>query len=346
MNIQKRKLAELEGVYSTTVIELEGKRHLVAASENREKKSFLFSPPGWELSVLFSEPGGVMNIVQTPGSPRLLSITGFYPIFQSENAEISEICPAGAFRDPWKVSKVLAVPFVHRIGLIECADSSWLLSCALCESKAFQEDWSRPGSLFISPVEETGRHKDWKLKKIFDGLTKNHGLFIHNKNQAYVTAEEGIFLFDFSGYDFNKPIEPVHLSKTPTSDIFIDDIDNDGNLEAGTIEPFHGNAFALYRLADGAMIPLYRSEIDFGHVAWIGRLFGYPSAISAGRGGDKALILYQNKTENIENGQWEKTVIDSGTGATQISVFSEGDTYCIFAANHGIGEIALYTITP
>jgi hypothetical protein len=346
MNIHKRKLADLEGVYSTSVIDLGGERCLVGASENREKESFLFFPPGWEKSLLWRTPGGVMNIVQAPGSPRLFSITDFYPIFQSENAAVCEITPIGDFKDPWNINRVLSVPFVHRIGLIRNPDAAYLLCCSLCKSKKFQDDWSTPGSLFISPVPEKNNPDAWQLKEVFTGLSKNHGLFIYRDNQVFVAAEEGIFFFDFSRYDLNKPIKPVHISETPTSDIFIDDMDNDGNLEAGTIEPFHGNSFALYRLLGNELILLHRSDLEFGHVVWIGRLFGFPSAITANRGGDKALVLYQNKTGNIENDRWEKTIIDSGTGATQISVFSGEDKVYIFAANHGIGEIGLYTIVP
>jgi hypothetical protein len=114
----------------------------------------------------------------------------------------------------------------------------------------------------------------------------------------------------------------------------------------GTIEPFHGNSFALYRLLDTGLALLHRSDLEFGHVVWIGQLFGFPSAITANRGGDKAMVLYQNKTGNIATDRWEKTIIDRGTGATQISVFSGQGKVYIFAANHGVGEIALYTIVP
>lgn len=346
MNIHKQKLAELEGVYSTSVIVLNGEQYLVGASENREKESFLFSPPRWEKSLLWKKPGGVMNVTQTPGSPRLFSITDFYPVFQSENAAVCEITPMGDFKVPWKINKVLSVPFVHRIGLIRNADITYLLCCSLCKSKKFQEDWSTPGSLFISAVPEKGNADAWQLKEVFTGLSKNHGLFIYRDNQVFVAAEEGVFFFDFSRYDLNESIKPRHISKIPTSDIFIDDIDNDGNLEMGTIEPFHGNSFALYRLLDTGLALLHRSDLEFGHVAWIGQLFGFPSAITANRGGDKAMVLYQNKTGNIATDRWEKTIIDRGTGATQISVFSGQGKVYIFAANHGVGEIALYTIVP
>jgi hypothetical protein len=346
MNIHKQKLADLEGVYSTSIIDLDGKRYLAGASENRGKESFLFSPPHWEKSLLWGTPGGVMNIVQIPGTSRLLSITDFYPVFQSENAAVCEITPAGNFQDPWNIEQVLSVPFVHRIGLVKNVDAAYLLCCSLCKSKAFQDDWSTPGSLFISPIPEKNNPDPWRLKEIFTGLSKNHGLFIYRDNQVFVAAGEGIFFFDFSRYDLNRDIKPAHVSETPTSDIFVDDMDNDGNLEMGTIEPFHGNSFALYRLRDSGPVLLHRSELEFGHVVWIGTIFGVPSAITANRGGDKALVLHQNKTGNIENDRWEKTVIDSGTGTTQISVFAGQDKVYVFAANHGIGEIGLYTVVP
>jgi hypothetical protein len=344
MKIWKKRLANLDWAYATLVADLSGEHYLIGLSENRDREGYLFSPPKWEKSVLWEKPSGVMNIVQLPGTSRLFTITDFYPIFRSENACVQEVTPTGDYKNLWNISQVLSIPYAHRIGLLKIDRIYYMIVCSLCESKSSQEDWSKPGGVFVSPVPSLEHSGIWPVKKIYHGLTKNHGLFIYNNNQVYITAEEGIFYFDFANYDFDSKINPLHISKIPTSDIFINDIDNDGFPEVGTIEPFHGNLFVLYRMIGNELRPLYRFEINFGHVVWLGNIFGIPSIITASRGGNKELTLYQNKTKKLENNCWDKILIDSGTGTTQISLFFEEKEAFIFAANHEMEEFALYTL--
>jgi len=341
---EKRVLASLEGIYSTSVVTLGGRQYLIGASENVGKATLLLRADGSGSSVICDAPGGVMNVVQMPGSDELLSITDFFPIFKSEGASVYRLTPASGRLDAWERKKALTIPFVHRIGIVRGASGRpFLLASTLCESKAYQDDWSKPGSVYVTPIPASPA-QEWSLAPVFSGLTKNHGLFIQDERVAYVAAEEGIVRLDFSKYSDGGRPESDFISRVPSSDLFMADIDGDGVLEAAVIEPFHGDGLALYKLRDGGMENLYRDAICFGHAIWIGTLRGVPSMLVGNRGGKKELLLYRNRSKGLAASAWEKTVIDEGGGPTQVSVLFEGDRPCVLSANHETGEAVLYRL--
>lgn len=200
MMMEKRKLAELPMVYVTAELSLQGKRYLAAASEARGEKAYILDPETGECSELWQGDTGVMNVVQIPGREQLLAIVRFYPVFQSKEAAICLLEPTEAgYMSPWKIREVLPLPFCHRIGVVENEHGLFVLGCQLCRDKDFQEDWSQPGALWMAPIPENP-DDTWEMTKMFDGLTKNHGLFIEDGNQVYICAENGVMLFDLSDY--------------------------------------------------------------------------------------------------------------------------------------------------
>ena len=89
MNIMRKKILDLPGVYSTAALNLDGKLYFAVASENRGEKAYIIDADSLEYSLLWDdENSGVMNVIQIPGENRLLCITKFYPVFQSKEAEI------------------------------------------------------------------------------------------------------------------------------------------------------------------------------------------------------------------------------------------------------------------
>ena len=50
------------------------------------------------------------------------------------------------------------------------------------------------------------------------------------------------------------------------------------------------------------------------------------------------------KLEIVELETGARTVLEEGVGPTQISIYPDGDTYKILAANHGAGEVTIYTL--
>ena len=129
---------------------------------------------------------------------------------------------------------------------------------------------------------------------------------------------------------------PKLVTTTPTSDICISK-DKEGML-AGVIEPFHGDKLALYRITDNTYDLLSDYDIDFGHVVWVGSLFGRTAVIAGSRGGE------QKQLEIISPEDGTRTILDTDVGPTQITVYEDKNTIKILSANHGSGDISLYTL--
>lgn len=335
MRIEKQKICDLPMVYVTAELSLGGKRYLAAASEAPGEHAYIIDPETGDYAELWQGETGVMNIIQIPGEERLLVITKFYPIFQSKEASVCLLTPGpGGYMAPWHIEEVLKLPFVHRIGIFESDEGLFLLGCQLCHDKDFQEDWSQPGALWTAPVPKAGG--EWKWSMLFSGLTKNHGLFIDRGNQVYICAENGVLLFDMKHYRAGRQMMPKLVSTTPTSDICVTQ-DAEGTL-AGVIEPFHGDRLAVYRMSEHTYDLLADYDIAFGHVVWIGPVFGKISVIAGSRGGeDKQLEII-----SLQDGT--RTVLDKDVGPTQITVFGDGDPVKILSANHGSGDVSLYAL--
>lgn len=335
MIIKKQKIADLPMVYVTAELSLHGKRYLAAASEERNGKAFIIDPETGEYTELWKGDTGVMNIVQIPGREQLLAITRFYPVFQSREAAICILEPdSDNYMSEWKMREVISLPFCHRIGIVENDNGLFVLGCQLCHDKDFQDDWSKPGALWMAPLPEKA-NGEWKITKIFDGLTKNHGLFIEKGNQVYICAENGVLYFDLSCYSEGQTTIPRLLTTTPTSDIAF--AEAEGQKYAGVIEPFHGDKAAVYKVSDQSYEQICSYDINFGHVVWLGELFGRLSLIVGSRGGEKQLEIIDLKTES-------RTLIEAGIGPTQISVYKEGKDIKVLSANHGSGEVTLYSL--
>lgn len=336
MKIEKTKIVDLPMVYVTAELNLGGKRYLAAVSEAPGEHAYIIDPETCDYADLWHGETGVMNVIQIPGTDKLLTITRFYPIFQSKEAAICLLEPTEkGYMAPWKIREVLRLPFCHRIGIVSNSNGLFVIGCSLCHDKAFQEDWSQPGAIWMAPIPQN-TDDEWKLTKVFDGLTKNHGLHIENGNQVYICAENGVLHFDVANYQVGEKLMPTLVSTTPTSDISMTHVD--GECLVGVIEPFHGNTLALYGM-DSNRYDLKRSwEVDFGHVVWIGNILGQPALIAGSRGGDKQLeVIFINTGERIE--------LDRHVGPTQISVYHDDDSVKVLAANHGAGEVSLYTLT-
>ena len=327
MKIEKTHLVDIPAVYVTAILHLAGKEYFALASENRDEKVVIIDADTLEVSPLWTGDTGCMNIVQIPGTEKLLCITKFYPVFQSKEAEICMLEPTDkGYMSPWKKTTIMKLPFCHRIGVITTNSKMFLLASTLCDDKEFQDDWRKPGAIYTAPIDE--KLTEWTLTKHVGGLLKNHGLCIDKENQVYTSSENGILHFDFSNYVEGASVKPTLLTGFPTSDISF----NDGMI--ATIEPFHGNVAKLY---DSNIKEVYSCDIDFGHVVWLGNILGKPSMILGSRGGRKQLEL-------IDVHSMERTIIDEGIAPTQISVVSRDETSVILSANHGAGNAFLYTL--
>ena len=342
MQIQKTFLADVPWVYAVSAIEITGKEYFLAASELEGQGSLclLLDPVSGRKDVIWEAPGGVMSLIPVPGEDgAFLSIEEFYPIFKSEKASIHKTV-LKIREDGLDVEKkeIYRLPFTHRITLLQEPDGLYLAAANLCNSKKFVEDWSDPGGVHIGPYQET-----IQLEQILGGLSKNHGMYTQptaNGDVLWIGAHEGVTRY----WREDGTWKCEFVLRDETSDMWIADIDGDGQDEMAVIQGFHGNYARVLKCIDGSWQSIGEIPINFGHVVWAGEVLGSRCLITASRGGDMALSLHK-VTSCGGKLQFETQVLEEGVGSTQIAVIHGENSVWICSANHETGTVDLYTVT-
>jgi len=342
--IKKQTLAKLNKVYAVSTIQLGGCIHFLAASEGHDR-CLLFTSPDWEASVVWDGPGGCMSLVPVPEHEgALIAIQEFFPIFRSENAGIVYVEVGKTITDPWHVKRVLDLPFAHRIAIVRVSKVFYLVAATLCGGKDFQDDWSKPGTVYVGPIPNNPSDK-WLLKPILKGISKNHGMHVTTLNKRQVvmiSGKEGLFMLQVPE-NLSSRWECERLLEHEVSDVYSFDLDNDGISEIVTIEPFHGNSLVVYKNMSKKWQPVFETSMDFGHVVWAGRILGESAIIGGFRGGSKELFLLCPKAPDLKD--FSRRTLDEGVGPTQIAVVHKQECDLILSANHGQNEVTLYRLT-
>lgn len=344
MRITRRKLADLESVYAVRAIELGGQTHLMAASESRGGKCLLFSPPDWRVSVAWDAPGGAMSLAPVLGRPdAVLTIQKFFPVFDSEGAGLYYARAGEDPTSPWELDWMVDLPFAHRLEVVTVATAPVMVAASVCGGKDSRDDWSKPGAVWVAPVPWDPTD-DVALAPVLEGVSKNHGMHVNSLDAGpvvLITGAEGLFALRVPR-SRDDPWRTEHWLQHEIGDVFAADLTGDGRKELVTIEPFHGDRLAVHKHVDGNWQTLYETGVDFGHVAWAGYLLGKSVIITGSRGGKKELALLRvtaSKPFTVE-----RTVLDTGVGPTQVAVVNHGGVNLILSANHGVGEVVLYTV--
>ena len=96
--MKKKVLATLEKCYSVAPLSYKGQPHFLVAAEKHDR-CILFDTQGKEVSTIWEGPGGVMTMVQIPGTDgRFLATHEFYSPNDSAQARIVLAEPAGEGR--------------------------------------------------------------------------------------------------------------------------------------------------------------------------------------------------------------------------------------------------------
>lgn len=341
MKVKKIKLADLPLVYAVTSIKLHGQDYFLAASELEGEGSncLLLHPKTGKCSRIWSRPGGVMSLIPVPGDEgAFLSIDEFYPVFKSEKASINLTRLTGSEECLHAQKKnICNLPYTHRITLLEETDGLFLAAANLCRSKKFVEDWSDPGGIHIGAY---GDHV--VLQEVYHGLSKNHGMYTQKTpagDVLWIGAHEGLFRCSREG---GRWITKQILNEE-ISDLWMYDIDGDGEQEIAVIRGFHGNEAAILKNRHGKYEQLAAVPLNFAHVVWLGALCGSMYMVTASRGGEMELAMHQIQCRN-GGCELATTVLDKGTGATQIAVLGDEREAMICAANHESGTVDLYML--
>jgi len=332
MKSNRIDVADIPGIYAIGHVMVDGKRYYLASSENRGGKAI-----AWHGSHTFDfsiGDGGSMGLVSIPGTSSVLSIEDFFPVFDAAKSIV--VRTDFKVQDGCLTAKRVQfnpLPYCHRITVVSEEDGLWIVCGILCQHKAFIDDWSTPGSIMVAKLTEA----PLSFIKIKDDIGKNHALYVRRNTQGYddvfAGGSNGVFKCSYASGAWE-----VHkLIDNPTSEITIDDIDEDGCEEMVIVEGFHGNLVKIFRMQSGQYCEVYSMPIMFGHVLWSGRICGRMGLLVGERGGAKALTFYQ-----FAHGVLAKIcTIDEGIGPTQI--FVRGNT--IVVSDHEIQRVAEYEIT-
>lgn len=340
MRITRKIVTTLKYPYAIKLFNCwEGKRVFVASQEI--DKCIMFTTEGENIKNVWENNGGTMGLCSLNNKPDFLAIRGFFKGFNAKNAGIIKVLrnSDGSFI----TERYIDLPFVHRFCIINIMDVKFILASTLCETKDFKEDWSKPGMVYIGRLPDNLSQK-CKLKPLIKNITKNHGMFIgtHNRKEVVmITGKEGVFEI----YIPKKPDSEwkyKRILKNEVSDIYVFDIDGDGQDELITIEKFHGDSMVIYKYFNREYKPVYTYPISFGHAIWSGNIFGKPSIILGYRGANGALIKFSKKPG--KDFYMDIIVIDENESPVNIEVLQEDDVLRVFSSSDRRERIMLYEL--
>ncbi len=345
MKITKKVLDEMERCYCASSLKLGGETYAILAGEAIGAPCYAYGGENFDKKeVLWSSAGGTMSLIQVPGKEgEFLAVQNFFPGFQSEKAKIVWGKKEG---DEWVIRDVLNLPFVHRFDILQGEDGTWyFFAAALCGSKKDREDWSDPGKVYACELPDD-LTAGLPITPILENLTKNHGYCQgkwKGKTAAFTTSEAGIHVSTPPAQKGGAwTVEQIMTGAI--GEVAFADLDGDGEDELATIEPFHGDAFHIYkRRGEGwERVYTYAEPIEFAHAVWGGKVLGKGTFVVGVRRKNCEIFMVQYDQEKA---RFDTTLIEAGVGTSNVVVFPRGNEEVVVAANHTKNEAAVYLIT-
>lgn len=340
MNIKKIRLDELYRCYSSAAITLDDELHLFYASEEKDYPCFAYSGPDFQnKKVVWEKGGGTMSMIPIPARHnQFLAVNGFYLKESPSGARLTWVTYDKAtgfiFKD------LLHLPYLHRFDLIESDGKVYFIAGTIANTKKDKEDWSDPGKIYGAQLPDD-LSQGLELKVIKDGLSRNHGYARSSYNDGgFFTADQGVFKVTVPHGSQDWKVEQI-MDK-PIGEIAMIDIDNDGEDEIMTIEPFHGNVIKIYKKINGLYKDVYSYPyvIDFAHTLVGAKIRGVNSFVGGIRREAADLFMVQ-----FYKGKFETTIIDKGVGPANLNVVNFKDHDLIYSSNHTQNEAAVYVIS-
>lgn len=349
MKVTKKVIAKLTKCYSLAPLHYRGKDHFLVAAEKVDR-CLLFDPDGNLEDTVWDGPGGVMTMVQVPGTDgQFLATHRFYSPNDSKDAEIVVVTPDE--EGTWQVRTLVKLPHVHRFDILERGNVRYLIACTLKSGHEYRDDWSSPGKVYGAVLPDDlsgfdGEHQ-LELKVLQDNMMKNHGYYRvleGGQQTAVISAENGIFqFFPPENEEGSWGIDP--LLDVAASDAVLIDLDGDGKKELAVLAPFHGDKICIYKKTGGGFDKVYEygEPAEFTHALFGGMLCGQPAVVVGHRKGERNLLAF---TWNPRRGLYEAQILDRDCGPANVLKYSYGGRDIVIAANRETDEVAMYRIEP
>lgn len=348
MNVEKKVISHLTKCYSIAPLAYQGKKHFLVAAEKVDK-CILFDENGNEEDTVWNEPGGVMTMVQIPGTNgQFLATHKFYSPNDSKDAKIVVVTPKG--KGDWEVKTLVELPFVHRFDILTRNGVNYLIACALKSDHEYKDDWRFPGKVYGAVLPENLNEFDenhpLQLTVLKDGMLKNHGYFRVEENgipTGLVSCENGVFEF-IPPENENSEWEIRQLLTDPASDAVLVDFDQDGETELATIAPFHGDKIRFYKKENGTFTLRYEfpESREFLHSIYGGECCGKQVLITGHRKGQRDLMMFWfDKAASC----YKMEYIDRNCGSANVYHYVKDGADMLVSTNREIDEVALYRLT-
>lgn len=348
MKVEKKKISDLTKCYSIAPLEYKGKRHFLVAAEKVDK-CLLFDEEGNQEGVVWEEPGGVMTMVQVPGTDgQFLATHKFYSPNDSKEAKIVVVTPQEDGK--WDVRTLVDLPFVHRFDILVRNGVAYLIACALKSGHEWKDDWRFPGKVYAAPLPDDlsgfDEEHQLKLEVIKDGMLKNHGYYRDEQDgvmTGIISCENGVFQF-VPPAEKDGAWEIKTLITDAASDAVLVDFDGDGEKEMAVIAPFHGDKVRFYKKQNEKFELCYEfpESREFLHSIYGGMLGGKPVLITGHRKAERDLMLFYYDSEQKT---YAMECIDRDCGSANVYHFVKEGTDYLVSTNREIDEVALYKIT-
>lgn len=348
MKVEKKVIGQLEKCYSIAPLHYQGKDHILAAAEKTDR-CILFDIEGNEADTVWTEPGGVMTMVQVPGTDgQFLSTHKFYSPNDSKESKIVIVTPVS--KGNWEVRTLVDLPHVHRFDILTRGGIRYLIACTLKSGHDCKEDWTQPGKVYVAklPDDLSGFYEgnQLPLTVLMDSMLRNHGYFRMEKDDilsGLISADNGVFEV-VPPENADNRWEVRKLLDVSASDGVMIDLDGDGELEIILIEPFHGSQIRIYKKRGGEYEKAYEypKPAEFAHAIFGGILLGRPAVVIGHRRGARDLIVF---TWDELSGTWQFRVLDSGCGAANVYKYTHNGKDILISANREIDEVAMYLLS-
>lgn len=343
MKIEKKVIGHLTKCYCVAPLHMNGQDYFMVAAEKQDP-CYLFDLDGNKVDTVWEGPGGVMSMVQVPGSNgQFLATHKFYSPNDSKEARIVVATPQA---EGWKINTLAELPFVHRFDILEKDDKKYLIACTIKSDHEYKNDWTHPGKIYVAALPDDltifSEEHQLQFACLKDGLTKNHGYTRFDgdgKISSIVSSENGIFRIypPEGGNDW--VVET--LTTDSASDAGLADLNGDGEYELAVLAPFHGPEIKIYqKRADGYEVAYrYDKPAEFTHAIYVGECDGRQMFIAGHREGARDLLAFY-----WENGAYTYDIIDHDAGPANVLRVKSADRELLVAANRETDEIAMYNI--
>lgn len=342
MKVEKKVIGNLTKCYSIAPLHYEGKNHILVAAEKQDA-CLLYDLEGNLEDTVWTEPGGVMTMVQVPGTDgQFLATHKFFSPNDSKEAKIVIATPKA--KGDWEIRTLVDLPFVHRFDVLERNGVRYLIACALKSGHEYKDDWSMPGKVYaaVLPDNLDGFDADHQLelKVIKEDMLKNHGYYRAVENgvtTALISAEQGVFQF-VPPAAADAEWEIRQLIDQPTSDAVLVDLDGDGERELIAISKFHGDTIVIYKKDGDEYKSVYTyDQAEFAHAIYGGEFCGKNAVVIGHRKGTRDLLVF---TWNGEGYGVQKLDEDCGPANVYRYVYEGRDV--LISTNREIDEVAMY----